>query len=119
MKLYIAATFEAKDAMRIFADKLTAQGYEITASWLYRDEPMSPGNLPVPGACIPYAQRDLQDIDASDALLLFSGPSPRGGKWVEFGYALAKGKQLFVCGPQSNIFTPLAQEWAGPLPEAE
>jgi len=54
------------------------------------------------------ALADIQDIDRAEAILLYSeDPTvgvPRGGRHVEFGYALAKGKRLFVIGPKENIF---------------
>ena len=40
------------------------------------------------------AQMDLDDVDEADALLLLDWQQS-SGKMVEFGYALAKGKELF------------------------
>jgi hypothetical protein len=51
---------------------------------------------------------DLEDIDRSDTLLFFSEDPlvgiPRGGRHVEFGYALGTGKRVCVVGGHENVF---------------
>ena len=51
---------------------------------------------------------DLEDVDRADSLLFFAEDpligTPRGGRHVEFGYALAKGKRCIVIGGEENIF---------------
>jgi nucleoside 2-deoxyribosyltransferase len=56
------------------------------------------------------ARQDLQDVDDADVLIFFSeaAVAARGGRHVEFGYALAKshrtGYPVYVVGPVENIF---------------
>ena len=54
------------------------------------------------------AAEDLFDIDNSDTFILFSEDPKqlfcRGGRMVEYGYALAKQKRMIVIGPAQNIF---------------
>ena len=59
------------------------------------------------------AEEDLFDIDQSDALLLLTQHEPHvaGGRHVEAGYALARGKRLYILGPRENIFYHLPQVW--------
>lgn len=51
---------------------------------------------------------DLADIVSADVMVFFSEnpecAQVRGGRHVEFGYALACGKPIVVCGPRENIF---------------
>jgi hypothetical protein len=55
---------------------------------------------------------DLSDIDASECVIshtlnrgdLYTG----GGRHIEFGYALARGKRLFNVGGHENVFHHLA-----------
>ena len=55
------------------------------------------------------ALHDLEDVDSADTLVLLSLPGGGGGKNVEFGYALAKGKRLLLCGEPRNVFEHLPQ----------
>jgi nucleoside 2-deoxyribosyltransferase len=59
------------------------------------------------------AQVDLDDVDDCDIFVFFSEDPlsgvPRGGRHVEFGYALAKGKRIAVIGPEENTFHYLSQ----------
>jgi len=61
---------------------------------------------------------DLEDIETADALLFFAEDPlvgiPRGGRHVEFGYGLARGKYIDVVGPRENVFhyvSPLVRHW--------
>mgnify|MGYP001616147807 CR=1 FL=1 len=49
-----------------------------------------------------------EDIDKADAVLSFTHPrgtmTTGGGRHVEFGYALAKGKKVALIGERENIF---------------
>lgn len=51
---------------------------------------------------------DLEDIDAADALVLVNPRhlhgSGRGGRHVELGYALARGKRVLLVGDRENVF---------------
>lgn len=118
-KVYFAASFSRQAELQVYADDLEAYGIEVTSQWIR--EPASAeqlkvdANIGVEGDTdtqIGYAETDLLDIHAADTLIAFtheSGKGPaRGSRHVEFGYALAKGKQTIVIGPVENIFYNLA-----------
>jgi hypothetical protein len=55
-----------------------------------------------------FAQDDIDDLMAADLIVCFtesprSGPA-RGGRHVEMGYALAKGKPILTVGHRENVF---------------
>ena len=86
----------------------------VNSRWL--DEPHAPGTTlhEVSAAfCRETSLIDLEDIDAADMMVFFSEDplvgTPRGGRHVEFGYALAKGKRIVVIGGPENIFHYLPQ----------
>lgn len=62
-----------------------------------------------------WAVEDIEDIDAADALIAFTeapGDTPgrsRGGRHVEFGYAIGKGKPVCIVGIRENVFCHLPQ----------
>jgi len=109
MKVYLAARFSRKPEMQLKAQVLREEGIEVSSNWL--DEIAGP-NATLSDFPDEYfvmaAQTDLTDIDGSDALLFFSEdplePHVRGGRHVEYGYALAKGIPIIVIGPKENIF---------------
>lgn len=106
MKVYIAAMYSLRDEVRNHHMKvLAAAGHEVTARWLWKDEP--------PGSEQASAIKDLADVARADAIVLltnligtmYSG----GGRHVEFGYALALGKHCFTVGEYETIFQHLPQ----------
>ncbi len=126
MRFYIAARFDRLDEINIYANQLRERGYIVDCRWLQGLHQLHPGAhlLDTPAgfpnvsegitmAARPFAEDDVQDIVASDALVLFSEPpdshSKRGGRHVEFGIALGLGKRLIVVGPRENVFHCLPQ----------
>jgi nucleoside 2-deoxyribosyltransferase len=129
-KVYLAAPFAKQDEIATYAEELRALGIVVTSRWL--DEPESSSETDVQ-----QAQRDLADIDNADVLISFTEPpafkdypgifisytNPRGGRHVEFGYALAQGKEVWVVGYRENIFHHLPQvkffpSWSAVMAEA-
>ena len=54
------------------------------------------------------AVQDLIDVDNADVLVVYTEPYGTpvsgGGRHVETGYALGKGKTVLVVGPHENVF---------------
>jgi nucleoside 2-deoxyribosyltransferase len=100
MKIYLASNYTSHPYMREVAASLTDLGHEITSEWIQGTHSSHDH--------AGYAAIDLRDIDAADALIFFSqdfeGSRTRGGKHVEFGYALAKNKLVCVVGERKNVF---------------
>lgn len=102
--VYLAASWDAKDLMIMYRGQLEIVGMRVTSRWIDsppHDKSHTPGSLENAHKGV----SDLEDIDAADTLIAFTGiPSTTGGMHVEFGYALAKGKRLVIVGPYANIF---------------
>lgn len=104
MNLYLAARYDRLPEMAQIAEKLADAGHGVTSRWIR--------GFGKPDA--DTALYDLTDVVVADALVLFTeDPSAnvpfaaRGGRHVEFGYALRAGKRLFLVGPRENIFHEL------------
>ena len=109
MKIYMAAQFRRRDELAGLVPALEAAGHACTSDWLRQATPLDgkmTNHTEADNAM--FATRDLEDIDAADALLFFSEDPlvgvPRAARHVEFGYAFARGKWLAVCGPRENVF---------------
>lgn len=109
MKVYLAAMYSQKEEMKQYAADLAVNGVTVTSSWL--TEPHSPNTQLHEIAdtlLAEYALRDFADIREADGMIFFSQPATtptlRGGRHVEFGYALALHKPIIVVGPKENIF---------------
>jgi nucleoside 2-deoxyribosyltransferase len=101
MNVYTAALYSTRDEVReTVARRLTAAGHEVTARWLWDEEP--PGSEPLSAA------KDLEDVDRSDVLLLLTLPYGTmytgGGRAWEAGYAMGLGKRVYVLGDHEIIF---------------
>jgi nucleoside 2-deoxyribosyltransferase len=110
MKVYLASRFSRIDELRDYKAQLEAHGITVTSRWLLGGHEW----VGTPDEEIPverlarFALDDIEDIEASDLVVCFtesprSGPA-RGGRHVEFGYALARGIDLLVVGHRENVF---------------
>lgn len=120
-KVYLAAPYSARDKMRQIRRILQNYGWVVTSSWLDDTHPLRPGVInTAPEQSDEYAAarvaQDLADIDEADVLMLFTSAwvttyfsvpfesTLSGGRHVETGYALAKGKRVVLVGQPENIF---------------
>lgn len=113
MRCYLAARFARRGELRGYALELIRRGYPVVSDWLYhpRDDDADLAHDEAAMA----AEADLAHVAAADALIAFTEPSgddapagaSRGGRHVELGYALARGKLVFVVGPAENVFCHL------------
>jgi hypothetical protein len=122
VKVYVAAPYAARKLAHYVAGYLDQGGFSVTSSWINGTRPITPGVL---GACPDvdhetiqgHAGGDLADIDAADVVLLLTSSFVRsrlpyileehlhtGGRHVEVGYAIAKGKPVHIIGDPENVF---------------
>jgi hypothetical protein len=109
MRIYLAARFGRRLEMVAMAESIRALGHQVTSRWINgRGKPNADNAL-----------YDLTDLTVADAVVSFTEDPKdpkaceafvaRGGRHVEFGYALKAGKQLFIVGPRENIFHRLPE----------
>lgn len=109
--VYLAARFGRRAEMTKKRFDLRVMGIEVTSRWL--EEPDEHHDMDfTTGEATVLKDADFADIDRADTLILFTEAPPfpttlasRGGRFVEFGYALARGKRVVVVGPVENLFT--------------
>jgi len=113
-KFYIAARGERQQDARDAAARIEIElGHLCTAQWLKVPDIRSHDGKPK--ILLGEAVRDLEDILISDYVVCLSEssttPTLRGGRHVEFGYALAKGLPLIIIGPRENVFHFLPERY--------
>lgn len=117
--VYLASYFDTRSRLLPIRDALTRSGLVITSRWL--DEPHQATGAATLNEAVAasttfkhsdlmeYAERDYNDIYDSDVLVLDTlDITPRGGREVEFGLALAWYKPCYVVGPERNVFHKMA-----------
>ena len=95
MKVYLSAPFSRQNEMQSYRNDLHEIGWDVVSSWV-EEEQESAENY----------SNDLDEIIECDCLILFNDIPAyssleelfRGGRMVEYGFALAKGKVLVVIG---------------------
>lgn len=103
LKFYLAGSFDRRDELRGYAERLEAHGHEITSRWLdptFTDSRDLEQN----------AFADLHDIEDCHWMLQFTGSGTSGGRHVELGIALALHKQIEIIGPKENVFHHLGDD---------
>lgn len=109
MRIYIAGRYSRRDYFREVRDRLLAAGHQVTSRWLEEDKPLQTQMGDDSDEFYVETSRvDLEDIYNANAVLFFSEDplvgTPRGGRHVEFGYALGLLKPIYVVGPRENVF---------------
>lgn len=105
-KIYISAPFELQSHGRILRAHLQSHGFEVTSRWLEEktDDNVTQQEM---------ADRDIDDIVQSDALLLINPEDWKykgtGGRHVEVGVVIAMNNEsrsmpIFIYGVRSNVF---------------
>lgn len=106
-RIYLAASYARLIEVRGYAEKLTDRGHKIVSRWLTSDPDCQEESLLVLTRSL-ISVLNLEDIDMSDLVISFTespgSPNTRGGRHVEFGYALGQGKTLFIVGPREHLF---------------
>lgn len=116
-QVYLAARYSRHEEMRGVRDVLQAIGYAVTAQWIdchggkYLTSFTSEVLNRDPAYCSRTAQADLADLHAADTVISFTSVDSggKGGRHIEFGYALALGKRMILVGPRENVFHTLPQ----------
>jgi nucleoside 2-deoxyribosyltransferase len=104
--IYIAGKFQQGRLAKWLHYWLQQRGFSVTSRWYFSN---------------PGAQADLEDIEAADFFVML--PEPKvyvdshdlakaysGGRHVEFGYAMARGKMIIMMGEPTNVFQSLLRE---------
>lgn len=111
MKVYIAARFSRRHEANALARELMRLGHSITSRWVRPDDdhvlPTGISKQAADAERERFAREDIEDLDACDwCVSLMEEPrtNSRGGRHVEFGYALAAGKVLTIIGPRETVF---------------
>jgi hypothetical protein len=108
VKIYTASFFDTRERIRPFADQLWKRGHNVVSSWL--NETSRPEAMSTKEFWRKLAIKDLAEIRAADLLILDTiDVTPRGGREVEFGFAMAffQDKLIFRVGPVRNVFHEL------------
>jgi len=110
MRIYLAARYSRRLELCGYAAQLAELGHVVTSRWLAGDHEAADGTTDS-DLRARWAKEDLDDIDQSHMLLAFAEPSgtphSRGGRHVEFGYALGRSMWVGVVGRPENIFYDL------------
>lgn len=100
--IYLASTWENRYVLRPIARQLQQMGHTITSSWIWNDDG---------GEAAGEAIRDLDDIDRASLVIVWPDEqrAKSSGKFVEYGYAVAKDKLIYVVERSSCVFFSLVR----------
>jgi hypothetical protein len=110
-KAYLAARFSRYPEMVEKADVLEDYGIIVNSRWIRGNHELHEGtdmrDYDFNQKC---AYDDLEDIREAELFITFTEKPnadfaySRGGRHVEYGYALALDKDIHVIGPRENVF---------------
>ena len=111
-QFYLAAGYSARRTMKQAAERIAARaaGWQCCSRWLEGGHDNTASSV--------CGDDDLEDVRAADAMVVFHGPSTRGGKWVELGIAIERRIPILLVGggnqpPAPPVFAfTIAVTWA-------
>ena len=110
MKIYIASYFDTRKRLYPIKHQLEKLGFEVISSWLHESKDVAYSSA-TEGYLLSCAIRDMADIRESSLFILDTlDVTPRGGREVELGLAIAGGKYIILVGPLRNVFHRLAHQ---------
>lgn len=115
-KIYLAARYSRHPEMQSYAAQLGELGHTIVSRWILGDHDLrAKGESDSFQWMQVWANEDLDDLSRSQLAIFFTeGENPpgraRGGRHVEYGYAMAHAKRILVVGPRENVFHYLLPE---------
>ena len=117
MNLYLAARYSRRLELCDYAASMEARGHHITSRWLLGSHQAENDQLQRGAEAERFAAEDLDDVRRAHAVIAFTEPprsnTSRGGRHVEFGYALGLGIPLVIVGPRENVFGCLVDQFEG------
>jgi hypothetical protein len=116
VRVYIAASYARHADLQPVKRSLDTMGHKVVSRWLERSfKTIDDGrkrDWATPSRMADEAAMDFTDVTKCDTFVLEGAPEGtcvRGGKYVEFGVALAQGKSLHVIGHRELMFMHLPQ----------
>lgn len=114
MRIYLSAQWSRRDEIEGYAERLREAGHDVVSRW--HSGMMGDDRRGSIKDWRRWAHADLSAIDRCEAFIAFTEPQgtySRGGRHVEWGYALANQlRPVEVVGPFESQFYALAdQRW--------
>lgn len=122
MTIYLASAFDQRWWLRAIEPVLLTRGWTVVSDWYH----LTDGDVQAMDAAgeARWARRNFLALREAEVLLLFLQGSSAGGRWTEFGIALAEGKPCVLVGETTNVFRYLPGvsvveegEWLGVIDE--
>lgn len=123
--VYLAARFSRRAELQGYVPLFERAGFEVTSRWITTKQHVDTlGISQEEYDADPHADRvnemseahqrdvaemDLEDVARAQAFVAFTEPpagpaGSRGGRHVEYGYALGLNKTIIICGPREAFF---------------
>lgn len=120
--IYLAAAFARRPEIARYAAGLRRDGITVVSSWHDGIHDVTPEALLTQAQRRALAERDRDDLEHAGLLVLF-GDAPgcyegAGGKFVEYGYALAMAIPILIVGHRESVYGCLPEVVFAPDPEA-
>jgi hypothetical protein len=107
MKFFLSARYSRREELLGYSTILKNTGHEVSARWL-TGEHEAKDETATNEEMRDWALDDMNDINQADTFLLFTDElARRGGHYVEYGYALGIGKEAYLIGQPTNVFSAL------------
>lgn len=116
MKFYLASRYSRFKEMQDHRKDLGTRGHSVTSRWIDGNHQIDDAGLSLQAKeqeRVRFAAEDMADLLRAETVISFTeaprSTNSRGGRHVEFGVALGRGKFVIVVGHRENVFHCLPQ----------
>lgn len=103
MRAYIAGAWSRRTELSALIPEFERMGFQIRSSWLTNEPDASYDDDQ--DRWKDFAKRDMQEMEWSNVVFVFTGTLSRGGHYFEMGYAAGRHLHVVLIGPAQNVFT--------------
>lgn len=130
MRLYLAGSAMRHADIEALAQELRNQGHAVVSTWhntldVELEQRSDELLQSMPHLYREPVQMALAELRSADTIVVVTGGPGRGGRHVEFGYAIALGLHTIVIGPREHLFHTLVceayatvGEWLATMPDS-
>jgi nucleoside 2-deoxyribosyltransferase len=115
VNVYLAGRYSRRLELCEYQAELEVVGHVVTSRWLLGNHQAENDQLHRGADAERFAHEDLDDVRAADVMVAFTeqprSSNSRGGRHVEFGYALGIGLRVAIVGPRENVFSCLVDQF--------
>lgn len=112
LAIYLASDFHHREKLKELGKELRNKGFRVVSNWIYLTSRPDRNSKEWEEFAKNIAATNMMDLLRADILVIDAkgiSDTNNGGSSFEFGFALARGNDVYIIGDMKNTFSWLPQ----------